>query len=249
MNDTPKPITDSNEHAKTLDFAEANFGLESASELRTASQAISSGELEKQVPVAPKQQEQDNGFKIKKMWRVNEGHIAILYENGGRGDIFPQVYKEPTPEEKERLERAEEQRRREVEKAERRIKLAKKIVGSHDIVMCVVAILLLLTRPFEIPDFDDWRSAEAFYRVVRYAVSAIGIWQAIRLFRAKRAFYLGALLCVAPFALNPFVDVKLPSDSYAAIYAWLTVPFVVAVICELVFLVGQNEEKKEEQDG
>lgn len=56
MNDTPKPITDSNEHAKTLDFAEANFGLENASELRTASQAISSGELEKQVPVAPKQE-------------------------------------------------------------------------------------------------------------------------------------------------------------------------------------------------
>ena len=248
MNEAPKPITDSNEHAKTLDFAEANFGLESASELRTASQTISSGELEKEVPVAPKQA-QDNGYKIKKIWKVREGHFAILYENGGRGDMYPVVHREPTPEEKEEMRKAEERRRIEVEKAERRIKLAKNIVGSHDIVMCVVAILLLLTRPLEIPSFDDTRSAEAFYRVVRYAVSAIGLWQAVRLFRAKRAFYLGALLCVAPFALNPFVDVKLPSDLYAAIYAWLTVPFVVAVVCELVHIVGQNDEKQEAQDG
>lgn len=213
MNDTPKPITDSNEHAKTLDFAEANFGLENASELRTASQAISSGELEKQVPVAPKQespkprpaaQEEKPSLtesEIRhKQWDV-EGNLEKLVTQTGEKLSAEQVAKA--------FQEAGVPPRTAVEDA---------------------AVLLLSIRPIlwiqEEPD------SATFFRFIRTFVSILAVWIAIHLFRRGGPHAIAVMLCACVLFLNPFWDLPFGQTALAMAYVIMCAPFVAFIFAE-----------------
>lgn len=105
------------------------------------------------------------------------------------------------------------------------------ILSSHTVVTSLLAIALLLTRTV-LYAIHGYGEPEEIYIFIRWAVAPIALWQAITLFRAKRAFYVALALCAAAIILNPLHNVSLYSETYAVIYAVLTLPFIASAITE-----------------
>ena len=350
-------------HANILNFAKENFGIDSSEELASASNLISgvlAGKTTMKVAETPIRKKTAIEPKVVKSWYVGNGHIAVIYEGGGRGDIYGKTNKDPKPrpydpdpeinlqcaivEAKSQIARgvnsAEECIRsvyescgipfvretqprglgkvfekqvketllswenyeqgikddslpvtwacyidtgRNIQAAElrdafnnewtdedkktfllhtgipfqellkmslrnrhimrmldeaecereRRVWEAKKKkvarwLSSHNVTLCIISIVLLLTRPV-----CRWTMGrgepEEIYIYIRWGVALVAIWQAVRLFRVKRAFYVAILLCASAIILNPFANVRMDKDVYAWIYAAMSIPFALVM--------------------
>lgn len=159
---------------------------------------------------------------------TDEDKKEFLYQAGAP---FPELLKIAllNPHVLRDLEIAERERCR--RKREALVKKVKKLLSLHTVTLSLASIGLLLTRPI-----CRWTMGygepEEIYIFIRWGVALIAIWQAIRLFRAKRAFYVAILLCASAIILNPLRDVDIDEDVYAWLYAIMTFPFALTITSE-----------------
>lgn len=103
-------------------------------------------------------------------------------------------------------------------------------------IACAIGVGLLLTRTVYYEFVTSVESPADFYVYLQWAIMAVAVWQAVRLFLVDRAVLVAITLCAVAIVANPFVETHITERAYARIYAIMTLPFIAAAVEDILYV-------------